>query len=151
MKAYISSAAAGVALLASVGAADAATYNLSFTKVAGSAAVPATFYAVAEADTAEGIGSSFDVLGYDEVISSYTWIGNTVAIVGTLGSLSASLSLNLVDYTFTFLADQSTWAFGTFTAEEIAPVPVPAALPLMLGALGAAGVVARRRKTPTEA
>ena len=89
-------------------------------------------------------GSSFMVYG------GLSWVGvatdyvSGTALTGThtfSGMTFASLGIATGSYQWTMPNDTITVNFGT------TPIPLPASLPLLLGALGLAGVVARRRKT----
>ena len=96
-------------------------------------------------------GSLFFLLGDSAQVGvapdyvSGTALTGTVFIFEQTSSSSvptfASLGIARGSYQWTLPNDTITVNFGT------TPIPLPASLPLLLGALGLAGVVARRRKT----
>ena len=67
--------------------------------------------------------------------SSATWLNRTIA-----SGLTAGV------YTYSTGADTITLAIGDEAISSVAAVPVPAAAPLLLGALGLFGVAARRKR-----
>ena len=100
-------------------------------------------------------GGVFDFLGLD---MSLSWLTSTalanVTINGTAYSLGqgiTTLATNLFGVTSVSISGLSTDASGYWLADNIntgapAPVPLPASLPLMLAALAAMGLLARRSK-----
>ena len=47
---------------------------------------------------------------------------------------------------FASSANAASFSLATITIEEVAPIPLPAGLPLMLAGLGAFGLIRRRAK-----
>ena len=89
-------------------------------------------------------GSLFFLLGDSARVGVAPDYVSGTALTGTItfsGSTFASLRVDTGSYQWTLPNDTITVNFGT------TPIPLPASLPLLLGALGLAGVVARRRKT----
>lgn len=145
MKAKMIGALAGAAMMVA-GAADAATYNITYTPAIFSYNVP-TFSALADVDYATHTVTSFDVLGYGETISSISWTGDVVTILGNYMG-SAVLTMNMASGTFSLFSSTFSYAaLGYINPVEISAVPLPATLPLLAGALGVAGLAKRRRKS----
>ena len=90
-----------------------------------------------------------DVVSFSPIASSF----DTIDVDGVLYTFLLDNFVNAKGVTVTnFLTaeDQSNTAqlVGRFTSEiPVSPVPVPAALPLLFGAIGALGLAARRRKS----
>ena len=107
-------------------------------------------------------GGLFDLLSIDFAISWYsTTSANSLFVNGTELFIDTTLATyllnlnNVTSVTLTGLTDDSTnvsylggfWLADNINYDVVAPIPVPAALPLMLLALGALGVAARRRRS----
>ena len=107
-------------------------------------------------------GGLFDLLSIDFAISWYsTTSANSLFVNGTELFIDTTLATyllnlnNVTSVTLTGLTDDSTnvsylggfWLADNINYDAVAPIPVPAALPLMLLALGALGVAARRRRS----
>ena len=65
--------------------------------------------------------------------------------VSFAGATFASLGINPGEYLFSIPNDTITLSFGGEGGGSVNPIPLPAALPLLIGALGLAGVFLRRR------
>lgn len=64
------------------------------------------------------------------------------------GTLQADFSIPVLDLTFAFgqtLTEQAEATFRIVSVAEVPPVPLPAGLPLFLGAIGVLGIVRRRQ------
>lgn len=92
---------------------------------------------------------SFDVSGWQGgdlvVASAYDELDN---LIGSF-NISANGSYGfgaLADISRVLFDDQSTAAGVAYDNFEFSPVPLPASLPLLIGALGAMGFAMRRRK-----
>lgn len=92
---------------------------------------------------------NFDVSGYDAgdlvTATAYDALDN---VIGSF-NISANGSYGfgaLADISRVFFDDQSSGAGMAYDNFEFSPVPLPAALPLLIGALGAMGFATRRRK-----
>lgn len=101
-------------------------------------------------------GGTFDLFSIDLVVSWYSGLANdTVLLNGVPQDITSTLTtyvLNLTGITsFTISglindANAGYWSADNIVYDVVAPIPVPAALPLMLVALGGLGLVARRRQ-----
>lgn len=100
--------------------------------------------------TDDKVGGSGTGLAYDASGSQVGFISNTGSVFSSV-SLPASLSLSDFETDAYFFFSGRNDRFVTdfliadITRLELAPVPLPAALPLLLAGLGALGLVARRR------
>ena len=102
-------------------------------------------------------GGTFDLFSIDLVVSWYAAFANDSVLFNNVAqgidSTLTTYVLNLTGITsFTISGLINDTSFGYWSADNIvydavAPIPVPAALPLMLVALGALGVAARRRRS----
>ena len=95
----------------------------------------------------------FDVGGWnDGDLVTLNIFGATNALLGSISITSDLIGLNLTSFgpiTRLFFDDSSTGAgvgYANFSFTQVASVPLPATLPLLAGALGAAFVARRKRK-----
>lgn len=154
---WIQTAAAAVAILVSVGSANAATYDIDFST--GPFAPVLLTEGTIEFDWTAPAVVDFDAVGYTGV----TVVGSSI----TASLISVSLSYASSLYTLAFQPQApgnvgewglfsglvpsfaSLLSYGSYSSEEVvvpAPVPLPAAAPLLLLALGGMTLAARRRK-----
>lgn len=154
---WLQAAAGAAALVASVGSANAATYEIDFTT--GPFAPVLLTEATIDLDIGTGSVSAFTAAGY----SGATLVGSTIS-GGLLGvGLNYASSLYSVWFSLTAPGTTGTWglftglspslgsllSYGSYTYDEavvLAPVPLPATMPLLAAAMGAAGLLVRRRK-----
>ena len=150
---WLQASAAAAAISLSVGAANAATYDLDYNPLFGD--VTLTTGTVTIDSSVTGVTfAGFPGVG----VTSSTITGNIIDVVLSYlgGPYLVRYSLAADGFSGAYgLFSGTTYSFanllslGSFTYDEVIPVepvPLPATLPLLAAALGAAGIASRRRK-----
>lgn len=148
MKALFLNMIAGIALMVSASVADAATYLLTLNpSFSTSSLVPAGTSTVFSAEYDEALGTITSTTP-NLTVSAYTIASSYSTIVGSY--MGSAFTLTLTPSLMAFMLNFATptgpaFVGGGYTVAP-APIPLPAALPLLAVALGAMGIAVRRRK-----
>jgi hypothetical protein len=130
-----------IALSGSVGGINNSLFQV--TGSAGASPQSTTF------NLASGISAiSLDIrfFGSSEDVTVTLSNGATFDILGPAnGFFGFAAGVEIDSFTISDDDDDTVIALGSITA-AVAPIPVPASLPLLIGALGAVGYAARRKK-----
>ncbi|MFT4150181.1 MAG: VPLPA-CTERM sorting domain-containing protein [Paracoccaceae bacterium] len=156
MKAHWLQAAAGAAAIClSVSAADAAIYEIDYNPIISSVALTT---GTIDIDWSAPAVTGLTADGYSPItVTGSSFSSGLVQVFLTYASAPYTIIYSLTTTTspgiYALFSGSTTslaglLSFGTYKYEEVvsAAVPLPAALPLLAAALGAAGIVGRRRK-----